>query len=301
MGMVKFLRDYIKDLSTLIEPLTSLTKSTKTFQRNETHTACFNKIKEVIKSSTSLASLTNDGQLILYTDASTVGVGATLAQVQDGKEVHILYLSKKFSEAATKWSTIEQECFGIFYAITQLKEYLLGRHFIVATDHKNLVYLNNSNIPKLVRWRLQLQEFHFTVLHIPGKDNRRPLIPCPDHGGKEIPEDKITFLKSVHNSIIGHQGIKYLTKLVEDMSMHLNWPSYRTDIAEFIKFCPICQKIKHHGEANPPPIRHLQGSYPMDSLSVDAQGPFPEEIFGNRYILSIIYNFSKYFHLHVSQ
>jgi hypothetical protein len=35
----------------------------------------------------------------------------------------------------------------------------------------------------------------------------------------------------------------------------------------------------------------------MDSLSVDAQGPFPEDIFGNRYILSIICNFSKYVHL----
>jgi Integrase zinc binding domain/Integrase core domain len=41
----------------------------------------------------------------------------------------------------------------------------------VKTNHRNLIYLANSNIPKLVRWRVLLSEFQFSVVHIPGKEN----------------------------------------------------------------------------------------------------------------------------------
>ena len=43
----------------------------------------------------------------------------------------------------------------------------------------------------------------------------------------------------------------------------------------------------------------LSDSYPMRSVSVDSIGPLPEDEYGNKYILVIICNFSKYTMLYV--
>jgi hypothetical protein len=66
---------------------------------------------------------------------------------------------------------MELELFALVFCITQLTPYLLGRDFTVRTDHRNLLYLSNSTIPKLVRWRVILSEFRFLVEHIEGKKN----------------------------------------------------------------------------------------------------------------------------------
>jgi hypothetical protein len=47
----------------------------------------------------------------------------------------------------------------------------LGRFFTVPTDIRNLLYLANSTVPKLVRWRVLLSEYNFTVENIAGKAN----------------------------------------------------------------------------------------------------------------------------------
>jgi RNase H-like domain found in reverse transcriptase len=66
---------------------------------------------------------------------------------------------------------MELELYALVYCIKQLSHYLLGRLFTVRTDHRNLLYLANSTVSKLVRWRVLLSEYNFTVEHIPGKAN----------------------------------------------------------------------------------------------------------------------------------
>ena len=63
------------------------------------------------------------------------------------------------------------ELYSFVYCVKQLTAYLMGKLFTVKTDHKNLVYLANSLIPKLVRWRILLSEFRFLIQHIPGSQN----------------------------------------------------------------------------------------------------------------------------------
>jgi hypothetical protein len=94
-----------------------------------------------------------------------------LVQAQPSGEVPIGFFSKKFTETAQRWSTIEKECFALFAAVIFFQSYLLGRLFFIRTDHKNLVHMHSSAVPKVIRWRLRLLEFNFIVLHIPGVDN----------------------------------------------------------------------------------------------------------------------------------
>jgi hypothetical protein len=109
------------------------------------------------------------------TDASEIGVGGVLLQINDKQEEQIIALiSKKFSEQAQKWSTIEQEAYGIYYTVKRLSYYLMGKEFVVETDHNNLLWMESSEVHKIIRWRIFLQSFVFLIRHIKGKENVLP-------------------------------------------------------------------------------------------------------------------------------
>jgi hypothetical protein len=44
-------------------------------------------------------------------------MGAYLFQVREGKEVPIHFLSKSFDDRLSRWSTLQQEGYAIYYAI----------------------------------------------------------------------------------------------------------------------------------------------------------------------------------------
>ena len=56
------------------------------------------------------------------------------------------FLSHTFTETQHKWSTTEQEAFGVYYAITKWNYCLQGADIIVRNDHKPLAqFLNGKN------------------------------------------------------------------------------------------------------------------------------------------------------------
>ena len=92
-------------------------------------------------------------------------------QIQDGMEKPCIFVSHALSEQASRWGIMELELYAFVYCVKQLSPYLMGKQFIVRTDHKNLIYLGNSTVPKLVRWRIILSEFKYLIEHIPGISN----------------------------------------------------------------------------------------------------------------------------------
>ena len=46
------------------------------------------------------------------------------------------------------------------------------------TDHRNILQLNKAEAPKVVRWRLQMQQFKYKVLHVPGASARHAIVDC---------------------------------------------------------------------------------------------------------------------------
>ena len=55
---------------------------------------------------------------IVYTDASDDAYGAQLSQKHDGTEFPVVFLSHTFTETQRKWSSTEQEAYGVYYTIT---------------------------------------------------------------------------------------------------------------------------------------------------------------------------------------
>ena len=101
-------------------------------------------------------------------------VGAVLSQLDSkGCDRPVAYFSCKLMPREQRYSTVEQECLAIKLGVEAFKVYLIGRHFIVQTDHRSLKWLNRlkENNSRLTRWSLALQPFSFTVEHRAGTAN----------------------------------------------------------------------------------------------------------------------------------
>ena len=56
---------------------------------------------------------------IVYSDASYDACGAKVSQEHDGQELPVAFLTHKFTDTEWKWSTIEQEAYGIYFVVTK--------------------------------------------------------------------------------------------------------------------------------------------------------------------------------------
>jgi hypothetical protein len=74
--------------------------------------------------------------LEIASDASNLGMGATLTQKQHGKERVISYCSMTFTKTERKYSAIEQEALAISWALEHFRPYIYGQRFVVVSDHK---------------------------------------------------------------------------------------------------------------------------------------------------------------------
>jgi len=306
LGLCQYFAKFVPHLSELLAPITNLTeKSAQPFRFTAEAVAAFVAVKDAILQSGGLCHIEEGGELVLHTDASVTGVGGYLVQRIRGEERPIAYVSHRFSKAASNWSTIEQEAYAIVYCVLKLEAYLLGRTFRIKTDHKNLIYILGSTIPKIVRWRLRLAEYDFSIDHIAGVDNvvadnlSRLLagirVDVPDNAELELEQ----LLQQLHNGIVGHHGrdrteaavIEVLGKDVYDAI-----PNARARLRTFIRECGVCQKIKDRTDPYVDPssiVHHLGATRPFSSVSVDTLGPFPADEFGNCYVQAIMCNANR--------
>lgn len=71
------------------------------------------------------------------------------------------------------YPTIQKELLAIVWSVKYFRPYLFGRKFTIMTDHKPLMYLFGMKDPsnRLLKFRLQLEEYDFAIIYIPGQDN----------------------------------------------------------------------------------------------------------------------------------
>jgi hypothetical protein len=229
------------------------------------------------------------------TDASTFGVGGYLFQFDStGDERPVAYVSRAFSDRESRWSTIEQEAFAIVFTISKLQHYLLGQQFILETDHANLQWLSKATAAKLVRWRLFLQQFDFSIRHIAGSANVLSDAFSRCFAVSITPAAVQDNISKVHNIVVGHRGVEATLALLNELN--LEWDSMRSDVTQFIAACPICQKLRHrrapHAAAFGSKLRY--NPHPWHSASIDTVGPLPQDDFGFKHIIVIIDSATKY-------
>ena len=109
--------------------------------------------------------------LVLQTDASNVGVGAVLKQGDENYP--IAYFSRKLLDREKRYSVIEQECLAIVLGIKAFEVYLIGKPFVLQTDHRALQCIQQcrDKNARLMQWSLMLQPYTLTVQHRKGSQN----------------------------------------------------------------------------------------------------------------------------------
>ena len=171
IGVVGFYRRFIPHFANISAVLTDLT--TKGLPNKvrwlEIHQEAFDTLKRAMLSYPILQNPDFSCSFILQTDASDRGFGAVLLQMRQEQKYPIIFISKKLSAREKKYSTVEKECFAIVRSCQSLREYLIGKDFTIETDHFPLQWLHKmkSQNMRLLRWSLILQEYRFTVKHIP--------------------------------------------------------------------------------------------------------------------------------------
>ena len=139
LGFANYHRDHLPNLALTACPLHDLTKKTSKFEWEDFHQRAFEAIKDSIIQSTTLAYPYPDELFILDTDASDRAVAAELLQVHDGKEYVIAFASKVLAPAQRRYCTTRKELLAVVTFTRQFRNYLLGRQFVVRTDHHSLV------------------------------------------------------------------------------------------------------------------------------------------------------------------
>ncbi|GAX73440.1 hypothetical protein CEUSTIGMA_g892.t1 [Chlamydomonas eustigma] len=286
LGFTGFYRRFICDYAKIEAPLTDLTRSTVPFPPILPPSAVdsFNQLKTALLFAPLLLipHTCPDSTFILYTDASTLGLGAVLLQDQGQGPQLVCYESRKLTPAERNYSTHELELLAIVHAVKIFRHYLEGcQHFTLFTDHHSLRYFftqkdlsrrqaayaldpfyadSNPRRPKYLLYRDSLWYF---------KD--RICVPSD-------PALRLRLLHEYHDTpTSGHPG--YL-KTLNSIASYYWWPHMTRTVKSYVSSCATlatCQRIKPSTQLPPGLLQpHAVPVRPWSHVSMDLITDLPK-------------------------
>ena len=232
LGLAGYYRRYVKGFAAIAAPLHLLTRKDSVFHWSEDCQTAFDQLKTLLTTSPITAFPDFSQEFRLYTDASTAGLGAILAQVRDGKECIICCASRALNKAEESYPATKLECLANVWAVAKFRPYLMAMSFEVFTDHYALQWLKamRTGSTLLHRWSAALEEYDFTMRHRPGKVqthvdglSRLPVGPAPPedallHLQVDSEEEARRLALELHTAI--HLGDQALWKVFSDRYSH---------------------------------------------------------------------------------
>ena len=302
LGTSLFFRQFIPHFSELTARLHDMTKLGFNWTDVElvnTYIPYFENFKKSLLKSVSLFYPDYELAWHLRVDASDLGVAFVLLQVLEGVHQPILFGSHKFSDQAKKWDTYNKEAYAMVFGVKACEYYLRGKPFILEGDHRNLGWMEQSIVPKIIRWRIYLQGFSFTFNHIAGKQNIvadwQSRIFNIVSQAPQVPEKteltQMAMLKQVHGHRSAHLGARRTWLLLNE-----HFPGHHiaySQVADYIASCPVCQKIRlGMSDALVPIKRHLKVDGPRKVVGIDYLS-LQKDDFGNTGAYVLRDHFSK--------
>jgi hypothetical protein len=148
-------------------------------------------------------------------DASNLGLGAVLEQKEEGGWRPVCYASRRLTATEARYAIIEREALAIVWACIKFHEFLMGKEFLVLTDHKPLITILgikdiNDISPRLQRMRLKLMPYCYTMEHVAGRDYVLPDWLSRNPQAKEASKDDQIFIS---------EFTSYSRSVVEDIPL----------------------------------------------------------------------------------
>lgn len=175
LGKVNFHHKFVPYSAIILDPLHNLLRKDVKFIWSPECQKSFDKIKELLCSKPILKLFDTEQPIKIYTDASIKGMGAVLKQEdENGVNKPVAYFSKKLSESQKKKKAIYIECLAIKEAVKYWQHWLMGKEFVVYSDHKPLENLNIKarTDEELGDLTYYLSQYNFKIKYNPGKSNQ---------------------------------------------------------------------------------------------------------------------------------
>ena len=174
LGLANYFRTHVRNHSEIVRPLEGMLRDYHRSRKlvwSEIAIAAFEAVKVAIHECQTLSFLDEKGDIHFKSDASYYGIGVYLAQIVDDKEQPISFLSKTLSKEQLNWKVPEKECYAIWFGLKKLEYLIRDVRFTLHTDHRNLTFLKTAGSDKVMRWKLEIQEYDCKVIFIKGEDN----------------------------------------------------------------------------------------------------------------------------------
>lgn len=254
LGLANYYRRFVPNFSGLARPLTDLTSKNKDYQWNEEAQQSFQFLKDALCAAPILAFPLADGKFVVDTDASNFSIGGVLSQSQDGEERVISYSSKKLDKQQQRYCVTRRELLAVVVFLREFRNHLLGRQFLIRTDHSSLTWLLNFKEPQgqLARWLEYIFQFDFHIEHREGKKhgNADALSRAPGDSG-----DCDAYRRGVPVDSLPCGGCSYCRKRQED------WVDFEEidDVVPISSGIGRCRQVTTRGKAS----RGLSGTNPQ--------------------------------------
>ena len=179
LGLANFFRKFVPNFAQKAVPLHALTRQGSKWTKGpmpEEAVRTFDALKKDISSAPHLALPRPRGSFHLYVDASTGsfdegtegGLGACLAQDQDGTMVPIAFASRALRDAERNYSAFLLEQAAAVYAMEHFRHLLRGTRFYLYTDNRPVKDMSSTQARTLNRLQEKKLEFDVEIRHTPG-------------------------------------------------------------------------------------------------------------------------------------
>ena len=136
LGLASYYRRFIPGFAKIAKPLHGLTTKNAPFDWTPKCETAFTTLKSKLITPPVLAYPNFEKDFTLETDASILGLGAVLAQLQEDSKSHpVAYASHALNRSEKNYSITELETLAVVWAITHFRAHLYGNNVKVVTDH----------------------------------------------------------------------------------------------------------------------------------------------------------------------
>ena len=280
VGMFSYYSKFIENFSQKIHTLNRNTS----FPVSPSVLDAFRKLKLDLRDA-ALQSIDWNAEFVVETDASDFCIAATLNQ----KGRPVAFFSRTLSPSEIRHHSVEKEAAAIVESIREWRHYLIGRKFKLITDQKSISFMFNNrrkskikNV-KIGRWRVELSEYKFNITYRPGKEN----VAADTFSRIATVGHPMQELHGLHEQLC-HPGVTRLSHFVRARNLPFSQEEVRTVTSN----CKSCAFMKPHYHRSQGTL--IRATAPFQRISIDFKGPLPPSKNGNRYLLTMIDEYSRF-------
>ena len=136
-------------------------------------------------------------------------------------------MSRSLTPTEQRYAQVEKEALGLTWACERYRDFLIGKHFQLETDHKPLLSILGTQAldalpPRIQRFRLRLMRYSYSISHVAGKClwtadtlSRAPVERAETPAEKELFEDTNIYVDMVMENLSA--STSYLAELRDEL------------------------------------------------------------------------------------